>query len=61
LAFEYDNPRNAEVVTQADAWDFDDDWADQFGDDDAFDNGRDDIDDEYDRPADEEGKIYFSF
>ena len=44
-AFEYDHPRNAEVVTQADAFDFDDDWADQFGDDDAFENGgRDDVD-----------------
>jgi Ca2+-binding EF-hand superfamily protein len=53
-AFEYDNPRNAEVVTQADAWDFDDDWADQFNDDGAFEHGRDDVDDEYERPADEE-------
>ena len=53
-AFEYDNPRNADVVTQADAWDFDDDWADQFGDDGAFDHANDELDDEYDRPADEE-------
>ena len=53
-AFEYDNPRNADVVTQADAWDFDDDWADQFGDDAAsFEHGNE-MDDEYDRPADEE-------
>ena len=44
-AFEYDHPRNAEVVTQADAFDFDDDWADQFGDDGAFENGgRDEVD-----------------
>eukprot|EP00946_MAST-07B_sp_MAST-7B-sp1_P005039 g5039.t1 len=53
-AFEYDNPRNADVVTQGDAWDFDDDWADQFNDDGAFEHGRDEVDDEYERPADEE-------
>ena len=55
-AFEYDNPRNQDVVTQADAFDFDDDWGDQFGDDDTFENGGGggDLDDEYERPADEE-------
>ena len=53
--FEYNNPRNAALVTQSNVWDFGDDWADQFNDDDPFED-HDDIDDENDGAAEAPGE-----